>query len=507
MEKSTICVNSEIGRLRRLIIHSPDGGIGKVIPAKFKDWLYDDTVQLSQMRQAYCEYVKLLLYFLDPEKIAYIRECESRDPEKAYSDCFKPDSPAYFNSSKVLDTQFLLSEILKDGETRKRIISAVCAWEGCGLRTERKLEGIESTATLAKVLISGIYRTEDHREEFLFQPLPNFIFTRDIGIAINDQLLLSNAATSSRERESLLMRFIAQYGMFADRPDSLIEIGESSSFFLLSEEEQAKYKVSVEGGDVMMIAPGHLLIGCSERTTPAGVNEVIHSLFENRDTGIEKVTVIHIPKHRAMMHIDTVFTQVSRDTWVLFGQFSEYYRNPLSAHGYSYINSFGASSQKNENKFRVRVTRFYKPLSEKYDANKNYQQDISENITGLDSLLVDISRSDFGVEKDKVTIIYSGGGKFPYDEREQWTDSCNLLALKEGVVVGYDRNEKTIQAFREHGFQVWRPEELFEVFDRGELSPDTIEKSLIILQSNELSRARGGSHCMSFPLLREPVKL
>ena len=373
------------------------------------------------------------------------------------------------------------------------------------MKTERKLEGIKSPSILAKVLISGIFHAQDDTEEFIFQPLPNFIFTRDIGITINDQMLLSNAATSSRERESLLMRFIAQYGLYADKPESVIETGESSNFFLLSEEEQKKHKVSVEGGDVMMIAPGHLLIGCSERTTPAGVNEVIHSLFENSNTGIEKISVIHIPKHRAMMHIDTVFTQVSRNTWVLFGQFSEYYRNPLSAHRYSYIDSFGTSSRKNDNKFHIQVSRFYKPLDESYNPNKDYQQDISESITGLDSLLVDISHHDFGVDKDKVVIIYSGGGKFPYDEREQWTDSCNLLALKEGVVVGYDRNEKTIQAFREHGFRIWRPQELFDAFAKGETSPDTIEKSLIILQSNELSRARGGSHCMSFPLLRDPL--
>ena len=64
--------------MRRLIIHSPDGGIGKVVPGKFKEWLYDDTVQLSQMRREYNEYVKLLLYFLDPEKIAYIKDFEKK---------------------------------------------------------------------------------------------------------------------------------------------------------------------------------------------------------------------------------------------------------------------------------------------------------------------------------------------------------------------------------------------------------------------------------------------
>ena len=69
-QNEQIHVETEIGKLKRLIIHSPDGGIGKVVPAKFKEWLYDDTVHLSQMRREYNQYVKLLLHFTDPEKAA-----------------------------------------------------------------------------------------------------------------------------------------------------------------------------------------------------------------------------------------------------------------------------------------------------------------------------------------------------------------------------------------------------------------------------------------------------
>ncbi|MFT4203870.1 MAG: arginine deiminase family protein [Chitinophagaceae bacterium] len=499
-----IQVNSEIGRLRRLLIHSPDGGIGKVIPAKFKDWLYDDTVQLSQMRLAYNEYVKLLLYFLDPDKITYIQECEKQAPRNGQYDCYKPDNAAYFKSDNLLETQYLLSSILETDEVRRRIISAVCAWEGCGWTTERKLESIDSATELAKVLISGIFQSKEGTDEFLFQPLPNFIFTRDIGITINTQMLLSNAATSSRERESLLMRFIAQYGLFKNNPESLIEIGEPGNFFLLSEKEQKKHKVSVEGGDVMMIAPGHLLIGCSERTTAAGVNEVIHGVFRHKDSGIEKISVICIPKHRAMMHIDTVFTQVDKATWVLFGQFSEHYQNPQSADRFSYHGLLENADGK-DNKPRIEIVRFYKPIDQAYDPSHNYQQYISDHITGLESLLRDISEEDFGVASHDVKILYSGGGRFPYDEREQWTDSCNLLALQEGVVVGYDRNEETIQTFRDNGFAVWQPSALFQAFEKDGLRPNDLNKSLIVLQSSELSRARGGAHCMSCPILRDTV--
>jgi arginine deiminase len=121
---------------------------------------------------------------------------------------------------------------------------------------------------------------------------------------------------------------------------------------------------------------------------------------------------------------------------------------------------------------------------------------------GLDGLLRQVSHRDFDVDPDKVRIIYSGNNEFPYDEREQWTDSCNYLALREGVVVGYDRNEHTAQAFREAGFEVVKATRLIEQFRSGERKPEDVENTLIELPSAELSRARGGSHCMSFPLRR-----
>ena len=119
-------------------------------------------------------------------------------------------------------------------------------------------------------------------------------------------------------------------------------------------------------------------------------------------------------------------------------------------------------------------------------------------------MLRQISTEDFGVDPARVRIIYSGGNVFPHDEREQWTDSCNVVALKEGVVIGYDRNDKTAEAFMDAGFHVCTTTELFQQFETG-VDPDRIENTLILLPSAELSRARGGSHCMSMPLLRDSL--
>ncbi|HVX51723.1 MAG TPA: arginine deiminase family protein, partial [Chitinophagaceae bacterium] len=500
-----INVSSEIGTLKRLLIHSPDGGIGKVVPSKFKEWLYDDTVHIAQMRREYNEYIKLLLYFLDPETVRYINDYEKTRQHKIQPDCYKPGHPDYFNSNKVLDVQHLLYQVLQKNELRRRIIAAVCAWEGASFATERKLDAIQDTATLTNVLITGVLKSVNGKSgEFVFAPLPNFIFTRDISIVINDHILLSNAATAARERESLLMKFISFYHLFEKEREKVIEISESSDFFLLNEEEQQYYKTSVEGGDVMMIAPNHLLIGCSERTTPSAVDEIIHAVYRNNKTGIEKISVIKIPKSRAIMHIDTVFTHVRKDTWVLFGKMSEQVMHAKNQQQYSYYRHFLDKNVPADYE-TAEILRFYKPLREVYDASKNYRQDISYIIQGLESLLRNISVEDYGVPEDEVKIIYSGNNVFPYDEREQWTDACNLLALKDGVAVGYDRNDETFKGFEEKGYSIIRAAELFKKFEREEISPADVRNTLILLPSAELSRARGGAHCMSMPLLREKM--
>lgn len=124
----------------------------------------------------------------------------------------------------------------------------------------------------------------------------------------------------------------------------------------------------------------------------------------------------------------------------------------------------------------------------------------------LEDLLIDISKNDLHC-KTEVRFIYSGNNEFPYNAREQWTDSCNLLALKEGVVLGYDRNDKTTEAFRNAGFAVMHARDLLQQLEAGAIQTATITDTLILMPSAELSRARGGFHCMSMPLWRESLAI
>ena len=118
--------------------------------------------------------------------------------------------------------------------------------------------------------------------------------------------------------------------------------------------------------------------------------------------------------------------------------------------------------------------------------------------------MIDISKKDLHC-KGEIKIIFSGNNEFPFSAREQWTDSCNLLAIKEGVVLGYDRNDKTIEAFSNAGFSIIHVKQLLQDLETGITKIEEIKDTLILMPSAELSRARGGFHCMSMPLCRDSI--
>jgi len=471
-----IDVTSEIGVLRALLIHSPDNGLGKVVPSKAQDWLFEDIVHLDTMRKnEYDYYVKLLMYFLDPDKIkGKLNQID--DPENKRS-FFKPDNKNFHASGKVIEIQTLLEDILQEADIRRKLIAAVCAIENCNYRLQIKLIDTEPVE-LAKIIISGSL----NKNEMIFAPIPNLIFSRDIGIAVNNYMLLNKPAKKARARETLLMRYIFfNHPLFSAYRDNILEIPETVQHFLRPGEDNDQ-KTTLEGGDVMMVSPQHLVIGCSERTSISGANEAIKLLFEN--DVVKKVTIVKIPHKRDYMHIDTVFTQVKRNVWVLLRSLA---LKESAAENQEPISWFADKKSKD----RTEIVQFENGKKPK-------------TFKCLEDLLSDISENDLGSKK-KTKFIYSGGDTFPYDAREQWTDSCNLLALKEGVVLGYDRNDKTVDAFKQQGFDVIQVADLLQKFENNELDPQEMKNTLILMPSSELSRARGGFHCMSMPLLRDTV--
>jgi arginine deiminase len=468
---SKIYADSEVNSLQRLIIHSPDSGLGKVVPSKAQDWLFEDIIHLETMRtKEYDVYLKILLYFLDPSKITILNASENRN-------AYKPNSDAYFKSEKVIEFEQILAEVLEIPNVKTTLIAAVSAIEECSYMEMTTFLNLKSKE-LANLLITGL--TKDN--VMYFPPIPNLIFTRDIGIVIHDHLLLNKPAKDARTRESLLAKYVFfNHPYFEGIREKIIEIEEDEEHLLLPEDKKKRVE-TLEGGDVMMIAPGHLLIGISERTSLEAAKQVMEKLFEK---GIlSKVTLIKIPSKRDYMHIDTIFTQIKKNVWVILSSVGK--KKKVSALDEAF-NMLKPKIDEDE----VTVKQF------KYDGKNTSTRDFQD----LEDLLTDISITDLK-SKEAVKFVYSGNDEFPYGAREQWTDSCNLLVIKEGVAIGYDRNDKTSIAFQNAGFKIIKAVDLITDFENNKLKPEEIENTIILLPSAELSRARGGSHCMSMPLER-----
>ncbi|MBR3116229.1 arginine deiminase [Candidatus Saccharibacteria bacterium] len=269
--------------------------------------------------------------------------------------------------------------------------------------------------------VSGFYATRD-TGRMIIDPIPNILFQRDPMATVGHGATLHRMWSVTRTRESIFMEYVYQYHPFYD--DVKLYYDRSEPY-------------CVEGGDIEVLSSEVVAIGISQRTEPDAIASFAKRLFKDKTNNFKYVLAIDIPDERSFMHLDTVMTQVDVDKFAVQDAIMD-------------------------------ISTIYE-----ITPGRGGEVEIVEVHQGLQKVL------EKYLHLNKVELIKCGNGRRIDAEREQWSDGVNLICIRPGVAIAYDRNFVTNQALKKHGMKI------------------------IEIPSSELSRGRGGSHCMTMALVRE----
>ncbi|MCP3979862.1 MAG: hypothetical protein GY716_11185 [bacterium] len=417
-------ITSEIGRLRRALVHEPGLEVDRMVPAMMEQLLFDDILYGDRARDEHARFRRVLQLL----------------------------------GVEVLEAADLLAQALEDDQARKRVVDTLL--EDLSPPERDRLSGLDPVA-LTEVLIAGsreLTRPSGIEAEDLYGvvPLPNWCFQRDPQVILGDGVILCSMAAPARHREALLTRAVFRFHPDFKNVPVLFDPVESAREHLLYAGQGWPH---IEGGDVLIFSESVIAVGLSERTNRNGIKFLARALAQRED-GPRYMLVVELPRRRAYMHLDTLITQVDRDACLV----------------YPPVILPGGREQASVSEIDLRSD----------DLEPQSRGNLLESLAAR------------GVELEPINC---GGDDPVAQQREQWTDGANCMALAPGVITLFGRNTVTAEALSQKGFAIVEAEDL--LLGRREIDLDANQRVCILIRSNEISRARGGPHCLVHPLLRD----